>query len=119
SELFNKIGDSLDVSHVQMTRFMQAANVAMRHVMGVELLRQELPTAKTVRYWAREAGTLTRTFHFGNRGGFNRKSPERSTFPVLGCEGQPEVRARRAPLTAGESDPALRELEAVGWNRGN
>src|SRR5439155_17864806 len=34
AELFNKIGDSLDVSHVQMTRFMRAANVAMRHVMG-------------------------------------------------------------------------------------
>ena len=29
AELFNKIGESLDVSHVQMTRFMQAANTAM------------------------------------------------------------------------------------------
>jgi len=118
AELFNKIGDSLDVSHVQMTRFMQAANVAMRQVMGVELLRHELPPAKTVRYWAREEGTLTRTFHYGN-GRFNRQSPERSTFPVLGFEGQPEVRARRAPLTVGDRNPELRELEAVGWNRGN
>src|SRR6185312_2363012 len=63
TELFNKIGDSLDVSHVQMTRFMQAASVAMRHVMSVELLRRELPPANSVRYWAREEGTLTRTFH--------------------------------------------------------
>jgi hypothetical protein len=118
SELFNKIGDSLDVSHVQMTRLMRAANVAMRQVMGVELLKHELPSTKTVRYWAREESSLTRTFHSAS-GRFNRQSPERSTFPVLGFEGQPEVRARRAPLTVGESDPAVRELEAVGWNRGN
>src|SRR5262245_7969470 len=117
AELFNKIGDALDVSHVQMTRFMQAASTAMRQVMGVELLRQELPPA-TVRYWAREEGTLTRTFHGGN-GRFNRQSPERSTFPVLGFAGQPEVRSRRVPVTVGDSDPVLRELEAVGWNRGN
>ncbi len=119
AELFNKVGDALDVSHVQMTRFMQAANTAMRQVMAVELLRQELPPATTVRYWARQEGTLTRTFHGGASGRFNRQSPERSTFPVLGFEGQPEVRARRAPLTVGDTDPAIRELEAVGWNRGN
>lgn len=118
AELFNKLGEALDVSHVQVTRMMQAANTAMRDVMAVELLRHELPEAKTVRYWAREEGVLTRTFHGGN-GRFNKQSPERSTFPVLGFEGQPEVRARRAPLTVGESDPAIRELEAVGWNRGN
>jgi hypothetical protein len=119
AELFNKIGHSLDVSHVQMTRFMQAANAAMRQVMAIELLRHELPPPTTVRYWARQEGTLTRTFHGGASGRFNRQSPERSTFPVLGFEGQPDVRARRAPLTVGDSDPAVRELEAVGWNRGN
>ena len=118
AELFNKIGDALDVSHVQMTRMMQAANAAMRHVMSVELLRHELPPPTTVRYWAREERTLTRTFHGGD-GRFNRQSPERSTFPVLGFAGQPEVRSRKAPLTVGDSDPAIRELEAVGWNRGN
>jgi uncharacterized protein DUF1592/uncharacterized protein DUF1588/uncharacterized protein DUF1585/uncharacterized protein DUF1587/uncharacterized protein DUF1595/cytochrome c len=119
AELFNKIGDALDVSHVQITRFMQAANTAMRQVMTVELLRQELPPPTTVRFWARQESTLTRTFHGGAGGRFNRQSPERSTFPVLGFEGQPDVRARRAPLTVGDSDPAVRELEAVGWNRGN
>jgi hypothetical protein len=117
-ELFNKVGEALDVSHVQMTRFMQAANTALRQVMAVELLRHELPPAGVVRYRAREESTLTRTFYGGN-GRVFRQSPERSTFPVLGFEGQPEVRARRAPLTVGESDPAIRELEAVGWNRGN
>jgi Protein of unknown function (DUF1592)/Protein of unknown function (DUF1588)/Protein of unknown function (DUF1585)/Protein of unknown function (DUF1587)/Protein of unknown function (DUF1595)/Planctomycete cytochrome C len=118
AELFNKIGDALDVSHVQLTRYMKAANAAMRHVMGIELLRHELPPATTVRYRAREEGILTKTFHSGN-GRFIRQSPERSTFPVLGFEGQPQVRSRKAPLTVGDSDPVLRDLEAVGWNRGN
>ncbi len=118
AELFNKIGDALDVSHVQMTRYMKAANTAMRHVMGIELLRNELSPARTVRYWAREEPILTKTFHHGN-GRFVRQSPERSTFPVLEFEGQPEVRSREAPVTVGDSDPVLRELEAVGWNRSN
>jgi hypothetical protein len=118
AELFNKVGDALDVSHVQMTRYMKAANDAMRHVMGVELLRQELPPPQTVRYYAREEPVLTKTFHDGN-GRFVRQSPERSTFPVLGFKGQPDVRSRAAPVTVGDSDPELRELEAVGWNRGN
>src|SRR5262245_23393319 len=118
AELFNKIGEALQVSHVQLTRYMKAANVALREVMGVELLRQELPPATTVRYRAREEGTLTRTFQNGN-GGFTRQSPERSTFPVLGFEGQPDVRSRKAPLTVGAGDPAVRDLEAVGWIRSN
>ena len=118
AELFNKVGDALDVSHVQMTRYMKAANTAMRHVMGIELLRNERPPARTVRHWAREEPILTKTFHHGN-GRFIRQSPERSTFPVLGFEGQPEVRSREAPVTVGDSDPILRELEAVGWNRSN
>jgi hypothetical protein len=41
-------------------------------------------------------------------------APERATFPVLGLEGQPDVRAEKAPITVGDSNPALRELEGVG-----
>jgi hypothetical protein len=116
--LFNKIGDALDVSHVQMARYMKSANLAMRHTMGLELMRMELPPATTVRHRARDEKILTQTFHDGN-GRFRRQSPMRSTFPVLGFQGQPEVRRREAPVTVGDSDPATRDLEAVGWNRGN
>ena len=119
AELFNKIGDVLDVSHVQMTRYMKAANQAMRHALGVELMRMELPPATTKRYYAREHPNLTRTFHAGNSSRPFNQSPERSTFPVLGIGGDPQVRQQKAPVTVGESDPAKRELEAVGWMRGN
>ena len=35
----NKVGDVLDVSHVQMTRYLKLAQHAIRQVMGVELAR--------------------------------------------------------------------------------
>jgi hypothetical protein len=119
SELFNKIGDALDVSHVQMTRYMKAANLAFRHTMGVELMRQELPPPEVKRYYAREERVLPRQFRSGTPGRFQSQSPERSTFPVLGIGGDPDVRAQIAPLSAGAADPAKRELEGVGWVRSN
>ena len=87
AELFNKIGDALDVSHVQMTRFMQAANVAMRHVMGVELLRHELPPAHD--------GAL-----LGARGGHTHEDVSRRQWPIQppepGAQHFPRARVRRA-----------------------
>ncbi len=38
---------------------------------------------------------------------------DRATFPVLGSSGQPDVRAKEAPIT-NPTDEAIRELEAVG-----
>jgi hypothetical protein len=112
SHLFNKVGDALDVSHVQVTRFLQAANRAIRQAMSVELQRVENPTTTFKRYYARDERTLTGTFR-------GPPDPERMAFPVLGTEGQPDVRAYEAPLTVGDTDPAKRELEAIGWVRSN
>lgn len=116
AELFNKIGDALDISHVQMTRYLRVVNQAIRQVMGVELARLELPPPSTRRYYAREETVWTRTFHRKIDGNPN---PERMAFPVLGFRGQPGVRSLQAPFTVGDSDPATRELEAVGWMRSN
>lgn len=116
AEHFNKVGDALDVSHVQMTRYLQLAQQTLRQVMGVELARQELPPTTTRRYYARDETVWTRTFHRRIDGNPN---PERMAFPVLGTRPQPDVRALKAPLTAGAGDPATRELEAVGWMRSN
>ncbi len=44
---FNKIGDALDVSHVQMARYLGAAEYALREVMASQL---SPPESKTVRY---------------------------------------------------------------------
>ncbi|MSU23119.1 MAG: DUF1592 domain-containing protein [Opitutus sp.] len=109
---FNKIGDALDVSHVQLARYLSAADYALRQVMSGH---QDRPPTTTTRYYARDQRTLTSKFlpRVGNT------SPDRMTYPVLGTKAQPEVRAARAPLTVGEQDPATRELEAVGWVSSN
>lgn len=109
---FNKIGDALDVSHVHMSRYMSAAEYAIRQALSVKF---EQPPTATRRYYARDQRTLTSKFT-GNS--FN-SSPDRMTFPVVGLTPQPDVRWLRAPLTVGDADPETRDQEAVGWVSSN
>ena len=108
---FNKSGQALDVSHVHMSRYMAAADYAMRQMLSVQFVR---PPTTTKRYYAREETSLTRFTPSVFNGG-----PDRLSFPVLGFKAQPDVRARTAPITVGEADPETRALEAVGWIHGN
>jgi len=99
---FNKSGEALDVSYLQIARFIEAANYAMRLAMATRLERLATITHKLYarderslrNWWPRENGTL----------------PDRLSFPVLDGHAQPDVRAGRAPATS----PATREREAVG-----
>ena len=104
---FNKVGDALDVSHVQMARYLKAADYALREAMATQATR---PETKVTRYYAREQRSYTGPMKFSV---FNT-APERATFPVLGFEGQPDVRTGQAPVTVGSTNPELRELEGVG-----
>ena len=99
---FNKSGEALDISHVQMARYLSAADYAMR-----EAIRQEFdrPAPATRRYYARDEPSL-RNFMPRENGTL----PDRLSFPVLDAQAQPDVRAGRAPVTS----PATREREAVG-----
>jgi mono/diheme cytochrome c family protein len=100
---FNKIGEALDISHIQMARYLSTADYAMREAMSAEW---EKRSATTTRYYARGEPSLTR--NFWPREGSTL--PDRLAFPVLDGQAQPDVRAGRAPL----SDPATRDREAVG-----
>ncbi len=97
---FNKSGESLDVSFVQMDRFMSTAGDAMRLALSQEMNRMPTTTVKmyardVMRGWVpRENGTL----------------PDRLGFPVLDSHAQPDVRVGRAPASSAET----REREAVG-----
>jgi hypothetical protein len=104
---FNKVGDALDVSHVQMARYLGAADYALRQAMATHATR---PETKVTRYYARDQRSYTGLMKFTV---FNT-APERATFPVLGFKGEPEVRAGKAPLTVGSTNAELRELEGVG-----
>jgi hypothetical protein len=104
---FNKVGERLDVSHVQMARYLHAADYALHQAMAPQAIR---PETRTVRYYARDQRSYTGPMKFSV---FNT-APERATFPVLGFQAQPEVRAGKAPITVGKTNEELRELEGVG-----
>lgn len=102
---FNKVGDALDVSHVQMARYLGAADYALRQAMATQ---SERPQTKVQRYYARDQRSYTGPMKFSV---FNT-APERATFPVLGFQGQPDVRKGDAPITSTNAE--LKELEGVG-----
>ena len=104
---FNKVGDALDMSHVQMNRYLAAADYALRQVVAPQV---ERPPSKVTRYYAREQRSFMGPMKFSV---FN-SSPERASFPMLGDQPQPDVRAGKAPATVGAADAANRDLEAVG-----
>jgi len=98
----HKIGEALDVSHVQMARYLGAADYALRQALAT---RAERPQTEVQRYYARDQRSYTGPMKFSV---FKHRAPERATFPVLGFEGQPDVRAGKAPITAGTNDGRAR-----------
>jgi hypothetical protein len=100
---YNKIGEALDVSHVQLSRYMSVADYTLRQAMSVEF---ERPDTTTNRYYARDEFSLTANFRQRENGTLS----DRLSFPVLDSHAQPDVRAGRAPLTSTET----RDREAVG-----
>jgi len=105
SDRFNKIGDALAMSHVQMARYLAVADYALRQVMAAQ---PEQPRTTVRRYYTRDQSSYTGPMKFSE---FNA-APERATFPVLGYEGQPDVRHEKAPITS--TNAGLRELEGFG-----
>ena len=104
---FNKSGQALDVSHVQLARYLATAEDALRQVLVASA--EKLPSAPR-RFYARDQGSYVGSMKFSV---FNT-SPERATFPTMGFAAQPDVRAGKAPTTVGKADPAKRDLEGVG-----
>ncbi|HLK68615.1 MAG TPA: DUF1592 domain-containing protein [Bryobacteraceae bacterium] len=99
---YNKIGGALDVSHVQLARYMSTADYTLREAMAAKLVQ---PPTTTTRIYARQERTLQ---NYRPREGNTRT--DRLNFPVLDSHAQPEIRAGRAPI----SNPETKEREAVG-----
>lgn len=106
---FNKSGQALDVSHVQMARYMAAADEAMRLALAASHEPQQ-----TERYYVREEERFINRMRFSP---FNNH-PERATIPILGFEAQPDVLNETAPMTVGAADPETRELEGFAVTNG-
>ncbi len=99
---YNKIGTALDVSHVQLSRYMSSADYAMREAITAKLVQ---PPTTVTRIYARQEASLR---NFRPREGNTR--PDRLNFPVLDSHAQPDVRAGRSPI----SSPETKEREAIG-----
>src|SRR4030095_9622570 len=80
---FNKIGDALDMSHVQMARYLSAGRFAMRQAMAPQVARPER--------------TVTRYYTWEQREFFGKIKLEgpvnRRTFPLVGLEVPRELMA--------------------------
>lgn len=107
SARFNKVGDALDVSHVQMSRYLAAADYALREAMAKQSTR---PETTTRRYYAREqrsfAGLARRESYEGEQ--------ERLVFPILDNAADIPALTHTGPMTVGLTDPAKRDREAMG-----
>ena len=99
---FNKVGEALDVSHVQMARFLSAAEFALRQALAPRATRPELTTN---RYYTWDQGEFF--------GAIKLEGPEnRRTFPLVGLELQRELMAMQHPKRPSLPDPN-REREAM------
>ncbi|HXB74260.1 MAG TPA: DUF1592 domain-containing protein [Candidatus Acidoferrales bacterium] len=99
---YNKIGTALDVSYVQLARYMSSADYALREAMAAKLVQ---PPTTTTRSYARQEPSLR---NFRPREGNTRT--DRLNFPVLDSHAQPDIRAGRSPI----SNPEMKEREAIG-----
>lgn len=99
---FNKSGEALDVSHVQMARYLETAETAIRATLQAQATKQ----AKQ-RFYARDQRRFLNRMRFSP---FNT-SPERGMIPIFGFEAQRDVLSDSVPISMGPDFPELRDLE--------
>jgi hypothetical protein len=104
AHLFNKIGDALDVSHVQMQRYLTASEFAIRQAIAPQVDR---PEVKTNRFY-----TMEERAFFGK---INLGPPVRSGFPLVGLEMQNQIIAQKNPQMPRTQDPEKRAREAMAY----
>jgi hypothetical protein len=102
SHLFNKVGDALDVSHVQLARYLTASEFALRQAMAPQV---DKPEVKTVKVY-----TMEERAFFGK---INLGPPVRSTHPLVGLELLTNLVAQANPQMPHTTDPERREKEAM------
>jgi hypothetical protein len=101
---FNKSGEALDVSHVQMSQYLMAAEYALRQALPHYTGR---PEVKTHRYYARDQRSMYSKVSFP-------ASPERDMFPVVGDSADLGMLHKDGPRTVGPDNPEVREKEGLG-----
>lgn len=106
AHLFNKVGDRLDISHVQMAKYLETAEHALRMAVQTAAF-----PATTERFYAREEPVMQNYLRYR----FGQMAALRAAIPLVGTNPEPDVIRGKQPLTVGESDPLKREQEAMGF----
>ena len=109
AHLFNKSGERLDVSHVQMMKLFEVAEMALHSA-----LKSAAHPSETTRFYARDERHMKSYLHYRPL----QKAATRASIPLIGTTTQPEVIRGNEPFTVGASNPEIREQEAVGFVSG-
>lgn len=105
AHLFNKVGEHLDVSHVQMTEYLNTAHYALELAAN-----SAAHPSRRSKFYAREQPAMQNYVHYR----FGQRAATRSIVPLLGLTPELDVIRKRQPMTVGMADPAKREQEAMG-----
>ncbi|HEX4795271.1 MAG TPA: DUF1592 domain-containing protein [Humisphaera sp.] len=100
---FNKIGDALDVSHVQLARYLTASEFAIHEAMAPQTAR---PKTTTTRYDSWDQREFT--------GKLKLLPNNRKTIPLVGLELRTDLIQQNSPRPVRSDDPAIRAQEAMG-----
>ncbi len=100
---FNKIGDALDVSHVQMARYLTAADFALRAAMAP---KSEPPETQTNRFYTWQEREFWGKIKL--EGPLNRR-----TFPLVGLDLQTNIMVEQRPRMQKTEDPERRGKESM------
>jgi hypothetical protein len=101
---FNKVGDALDVSHVQMARYLGAAEFALRTAMAPQVAR---PQTTTNRFYAWDQGEFFGAINLGG-------PKERRTWPMIGLALQRDLTEAENPKRPENRDIERKNKEAMG-----
>ena len=100
---FNKVGQALDVSHVQMARYLTAADFALRKAIAPDVTK---PQCTTNRFYTWDQGEFF--------GAIKLEGPEnRRTFPLVSLELQTDLMAMKNPKRESPPDAERRDREAM------
>ncbi len=109
ADLFPKSGERLDVSHVQMAKFLEVSEYAIQTATNAAAF-----PSKTHRYHIRDESTPLRYVWYRPL----QRAATRAAVPLLETTPQLGVIRRTDPVTVGAGDPDIRNREALGFFSG-
>ena len=109
AHLFPKSGERLDVSHVQITKFLAASEYAVLTAINTAAFPTE-----TKRFHIRDEPGPVRYIWYRPL----QRAATRAAIPLLGTTPQLGVIHKTDPLTVGAADPETRDREALGFFSG-